>query len=99
MIRVEIIGEIKNRGVFGYRIPSLGLEGQSRQPLLDACRQIKSLLGDTGQRACLFRAGKSEPDISCSVAWGAAHTVKENPTVHFAKFQEFDRARLGEAAE
>jgi hypothetical protein len=51
MIRVEIIEEVRNRGVFRYRVPSLALEGQSRQPLLDACRQIRAILGDTSQRA------------------------------------------------
>ena len=50
MIRVERGDEI-SPGVFAYNVPSLGLSGRSRQPLLDACRHIKSLLGPTGQLA------------------------------------------------
>ena len=59
MIRVER-GAETSPGVFAYTVPSLGLSGRSRQPLLDACRQIKSLLGPTGQLAGLFREGHSE---------------------------------------
>ena len=76
MIRVERGAEI-SPGVFAYTVPSLGLSGRSRQPLLDACRQIKSLLGTTGQLAGLFRDGHSEWDIRCPVDVGAELTVKE----------------------
>ena len=98
MIRVEIIEEVRNRGTFRYCVPSLALEGQSRQPLLDACRQIKSLLGPTNQLAGLFREGRSEPDISCSVRWGAEHTVRDDGRVRFAKYRESDEP-MAEAAE
>ena len=76
MIRVERGTEI-SPGVFAYTVPSLGRSGRSRQPLLDACRQIKSLLGTTGQLAGLFREGHSEWDIRCRVDVGAELTVKE----------------------
>jgi hypothetical protein len=89
-IRVERGAEV-SPGVFAWRVPVLGLSGQSRQPLLDACREIKSLLGATGQRAALFRRGRVEWDIRCSVDWGAAHTVKESSAgaVRFARYQSF----------
>jgi hypothetical protein len=103
MIRVELGEEIERRGVWAYTVPSLALEGRSHQPLLAACRQIKRILGACGERACLFREGRSEPDISCDVEWGAAHTVKEpsGGAIHFAKFQAFDLSirSMSEAAE
>ena len=46
-------------GVWEYRLPSLGLSGASRQPLLDACRQIKSLGGFTGTRAGCSGKGRT----------------------------------------
>ena len=69
MIRVEIVEEAKNRGVFRYRVPGMAIEGRSRKPLIDACRQIQALVGPTKQRAGLLREGSSHPDISCPVEW------------------------------
>jgi hypothetical protein len=83
MIRVERGAEI-SPGVYAYTPPSLGVSGQSRQPLLDACRQIKSLLGPTGQLAGLFREGHSDWDTRCRVDVGAELTVKERALVESA---------------
>jgi len=101
MIEVEAIEEVQKRGVFRYSVRGLGVEGRSRQPLLDACRQIKSLLGPTAKRAGLFREGRSVPDISCSVEWGAAHTVEERNSggIRFVKYREFEIPLTREAAE
>jgi hypothetical protein len=99
MIRIDLGPEVdsptpsagRRHGIFEYRITSLGIVGYSRQPLLDACRQIKRILGDTAETAALFREGRSVPDISCSVAEGAEITVSEpnNGKIRFAKFREF----------
>jgi hypothetical protein len=99
MIRVERGAEI-SPGVFAYTVPSLGLSGRSRQPLLDACRQIKSLLGPTGQLAGLFREGSSDWDIRCTVAVGAELTIKEESKggIRIAKHKPFT-ATFREAAE
>ncbi len=99
MIRVER-GAEKSPGVFAYAVPSLGLSGRSRQPLLDACRQIKSLLGPTGQLAGLFREGSSDRDICCPVDVGAEFTVKEESAggIRFARYKPF-AATFREAAE
>jgi hypothetical protein len=96
MIRVERGAEI-SPGVFAYTVPSLGLSGRSRQ---NACRQIKSLLGPTGQLAGLFREGYSEWDIRCRVDVGAELTVKEESAggIRVAKHKPFT-ATFGEAAE
>jgi hypothetical protein len=76
-IRVEI-HEIDGHGVFAYSVGGLGVQGRSRQPLLDACRAIKSLGGATVPRQIgLYRPGRDRPDATCSVDWGAAHAVDE----------------------
>jgi hypothetical protein len=92
-IRIEWMGEVRP-GVFAWQVPSLGQSGESRQPLLDACRQIRSILGPTEAIAGMFRKGRSVPDISCSVDKGAELTVSEpsKGRIHFAKFREFDAA-------
>lgn len=91
LVRVEL-GKEASPGVWFWTCGAFALEGRSRQPLLDACRQIKPLLTDTGQLAGLFRLGRSEPDLTCSVAWGADHTVKEEPKVRFGKYEPHYRA-------
>ena len=92
MIRVELGIEAKP-GLWAYKVEGMPVEGRSRQPLLDACRQIKSLGGDTAALAGLFRQGRTVPDISCSVEVGASLTVREkdNGPV-FAKWMPFDEA-------
>ena len=101
MIKVEVIEEVKNRGVFKYRVKGMPIEGQSRQPLIDACRQIKALLGTTDRRAGLFRKGRLSPDISCSVEWGASHTVLDpsEGRIRFVKYREVGVNPIAEAAE
>ena len=72
------------------------------KPLLDACRQIRAILGDTSQRAGLFREGRTEADISCSVNKGALLTVEDGPQgIRFRKYREFHRDAddIAEAAE
>lgn len=90
MIRIDRGLEVRP-GVWAYCIPSLDLEGVSRQPLLDACRQICAILGDTWETAVIFREGRSEPDMTCDVAKAAMLTVKDGGTnsPHFAKWSPF----------
>jgi hypothetical protein len=81
MIRVFRGKEIRP-AVFEYTgtVAGVDFRGESRQPLLDSCRQVKSILGKTATpcRVGLFREGRSEPDISCGLDWGAAHTIVES---------------------
>jgi hypothetical protein len=97
MIRIERGEEVdgrgrragRNHGRWAYHALGYPLVcGYSRSPLLDACRQLKSLYGVTGERAGLFREGRDTADIFCSVDVGAATTVKEpgNGTVRFGKY-------------
>jgi len=84
----------KRHGVFAYHAdPELYplVCGFSRQPLLDACRQLKSFYGVTGTPVGLFREGRETPDISCPVESGAAATVKEpdNGVLKFGKYRAF----------
>jgi hypothetical protein len=96
MIRIERGKEV-SPGVWAYTVRELGLCGKSRQPLLDACRQIKSLGGFTAHRAGVFREGRAEPDISCRVGIGAELTVSEPANRGRARFVPY-RA-YSEAAE
>ena len=100
VIRIDLGNEIKP-GIFEYRIPSLRVEGRSRQPLLDACRRIRSILGPTAEFAGLFREGRTQWDLRCPVNVGAGLTVKEPSVgkIRFALYQEFDGYALSEAAE
>ena len=71
------------------------------KPLLDACQAIKSILGDTTERAGLFREGHIEPEISCRVDEGAGFTVVERREggMRLEKFRPFDPQIRNEAAE
>jgi hypothetical protein len=83
--------------MWAFTVPSLRLCGRSRQPLLDACRQIKSILGDTGRSAGLFREGREVADITCPVNVGAATTVKDGnwDSPRFAPYVPFpDKQKL-----
>lgn len=97
MIKI-VKGAETSPGMWEYVIPSLGLRGKSRQPLLDGCRQIKSMLGVTPERAGLFREGREAPDISCSVEIGAATTVSEPAKggIRFSRYEEFTLQRAAE---
>jgi hypothetical protein len=84
----------RRHGRWAYRADGYPLVcGFSHQPLLDACRQLKSLYGVTVQRVGLFRDGKDDPDISCSVEAGAATTVKEpsDGAIRFGKYVDLSK--------
>jgi hypothetical protein len=97
MIRIERGEEIdgpgsnagRRHGVYRYSCPEISaVQGYSRQPLLDACRQLKPILGDTFEQTQLFREGCSEPDISCSINAGAGLTVEDSVNgVTFRKYR------------
>jgi hypothetical protein len=98
MIRIIKGAEIdgrghRGRGVFAYQAPEYPLvRGFSRQPLLDACRQLKSLYGVNGQRVGLFREGRDTADISCPVEVGASTTVSDGGRgVRFAKYVDLSK--------
>jgi hypothetical protein len=54
MIRVER-AEAGLNGRYRYSVPGYAVEGVSREPLLDACRQLKSMGVDTAAEICLSR--------------------------------------------
>jgi hypothetical protein len=96
MIRIERSREVAP-GVFEFRVPALGIVGKSSQPLLDACRQIQSLLGGTcREQAGIWREGHDEPDMRCPVNVGARYRVAEDRKSgpRFRKFEQFDPAVL-----
>jgi hypothetical protein len=71
MIKIERGAEIGGKGIFSWAVPEMGLEGTSRTPLLDACRAIKAHGGPIDERAGIYRAGRSDPDLCCIIADGA----------------------------
>jgi hypothetical protein len=90
MIRIERGAEV-GPGIYEYRVWGTPIFGKSRQPLLDACRQIKAMGGPTKQQhAGVFRKGSTVADISCSVEVGALLTISEpdKARVRFVKYQE-----------
>jgi hypothetical protein len=79
----------RRHGIWAYHAPAYPeVFGYSRQPLLDACRQLKSLYGLSAERTGLFREGSEVADISCSVEAGAATTVsdRDKGSIKFDKY-------------
>lgn len=76
-----IRGSEVSPGVFEWECISaamgLSLRGKSKQPLLDACREIKRAVGPTEDTAGIYREGRQEADMSCPVNSGASLTVSE----------------------
>jgi hypothetical protein len=96
MIRIERGPEIAP-GVFAYSVPSLRLSGKSRQPLLDACRAIQSILGDPcREQAAAYREGRDAPDLTCPVDIGARYRVADESrgSPRFRKFEAFDPSAI-----
>lgn len=94
MIRVELGDEV-SAGVFAFRVASHGLCGKSRQPLLDACRELERMGADTQSLAGLFREGREIADMTVKVGIGAKLTVSEpakGGAPKFIKFQPFEKA-------
>jgi hypothetical protein len=89
MIRIERGNEV-GPGIYEYRVLGHPIFGKSRQPLLDACRQIALTVGPTKERAEIFRKGSMVSDMSCGVDLGSLATVSEpnKGLVRFAKYQK-----------
>ena len=64
------------------------LEGYSRQPLLDACRELQRIGTPLTSPVGLFREGRSKPDLFCTVEAGAGLTVREDVT-RFCKWKPY----------
>jgi len=93
MIRVEVGEEVDRHGKWRWTCPRYGLRGISKTPLLAACRQIQSMGGDPASLVGLFREARSTPGSTCTVGWGASHTVREDVT-RFAKWQAHPMAMI-----
>jgi hypothetical protein len=95
MIRVNRGREVRP-GIFAYCVVEpadhAGISWQSRQPLLDACRQIKRMGGDPSARCSIFREGRTEADLTCTVGVGAGLTVEETQLrgPYFAKWKPYN---------
>ena len=98
MIRVELGEEIERQGKWHWAVPALSLSGRSRMPLLDACREIKSMGGDPLEIVGLFRPGRESPDLSCRLEIGAGLTVDDNKC-RFVKWKPHPMAAKNDDAD
>lgn len=93
MIKVVRGSDADHPGLFEWWVPGSDLRGRSRQPLLDACRALKSTGGDTSDECGLFREGNLVPDLSCTIGIGAGLAVEENlrgSAPYFRKFRQYN---------
>jgi hypothetical protein len=72
--------------------------GLSSEPLLDACRAVKSMGADPLEEIAIFRPGRAAWDMRTTVGYGASKTVRERRDggVLFVDYVPFDPAKLGE---
>lgn len=78
----------RRHGKWHWWCSDYGVEGYSRQPLLDSCRAVKGMGADPAERIGLFWPGKDQPSLSCAVGIGAGLTVDEANS-DFAKWKPF----------
>jgi hypothetical protein len=80
MVMIKVIrGPMSSKATFAYRATGCGfaVEGRSRQPLLDACRQLKRMGVDPAEQCGLFREGHSDWDLRTTIGYGARKTISE----------------------
>lgn len=78
--------------MFAYTVAGYGVEGRSRTPLSDACRQLKSLYPLTCREEIgMWPPGSTEPSLTCTVEVGAVLRVSETSrsAPRFRRFEEF----------
>jgi len=96
------VQQARAQWIWHYVVAAYDLSGKSRQPLLDACRQLKPLLHDPTVRAGLFREGRDWPptrqQARCgnAIAVGPVSCLRGNPTAlpDGAGAKMTDRARI-----
>jgi hypothetical protein len=77
MYRIERGAEV-SPGRWSWVVAGTDLRGVSHQPLLDACRAIKTLDGYAGhQQTAIYREGMTEWDVCCTVEAGSSLSVRE----------------------
>lgn len=76
-----------------WRVQEYGLKGTSREPLLDACRELLKIGVPRGAEVGTYRPGRTEWDLRTTVGYGASRTVSENETQgpRFVKYAPFVR--------
>jgi len=75
-----------------WELPANGLlRGVSSTPLLDACRALQKAGVADSRIVGIYRAGRDQPDMTCSVGVGARTTVRESKT----SFEKWKPRSLG----
>jgi hypothetical protein len=102
MIRIEIGAEIdgpkptdgRRHGIFEYHAAGWPeVRGYSRQPLLDACRQLARMGAASNHPVGMFWPGRTAPSLTCTVAAGAALTITEDRGPRFVRYREGSAGR------
>jgi hypothetical protein len=91
MIEVRIQGQPRP-GVFAWRAAWDGriVEGRSREPLLDACRELKRMGVEPLTYAGLFWPGRPDWALRTRIGTGADLTTEDGPTgSRFRRFRPF----------
>lgn len=86
---IEIEREEKGKdGRWAWRVRGSPVEGRSNQPLLDACRVLKSMGERPDTEIRVFRPGRTVWDLRTTIGHGANIKVLDAPTgsPRFIKF-------------
>jgi len=76
------------KGLFDYYVESSPVQGRSHQPLLDACRQLKSMGAPITAKAALYHEKNPMTwTVRCTIGKGAELDVMDG---HFAKRKRND---------
>jgi hypothetical protein len=79
------------KGVFDYRVAESPVQGRSRQPLLDACRQLKSMGANPAAYCALFHGeGAHQWTVRTTVGKGAELTVHDPPKGGRPRFVKYE---------
>lgn len=90
MLEVRITAKRGKKGTWPYKVGGRLMGGFSRQPLLDACRQLKAMGEPEAAPIGLFWLDSTVWSVRTTVGAGAALTVEETDRgIRFRRFRDF----------
>ena len=97
MIKIDYRVMIKpaGKGLYDYHVRQSPVQGRSHQPLLDACRQLKSMGADPAAYCALFHGERADQwTVRTTIGKGAELMVSDPPKgggPKFVKYQAYPR--------
>jgi hypothetical protein len=85
----RVIIKPAGKGHFEYRVDGTLVQGRSSQPLLDACRQLKSMGADPAAFVALYHGDSPVWTVRTTVGKGAELTVSDPPSGGGPKFTKY----------